>query len=91
MMTIMMTKMTFMEFVLDIFLQNMFLNVNGFSASAVAYVCMKVVSSWPILHCATNCSRLLLLRRRLYPPVLCSLPSVSEKSTSSIFRVSEFG
>jgi hypothetical protein len=40
----------FMKFVLDIFPLNMFLNANGFSASAAALYCMKVVTSWLIWH-----------------------------------------
>jgi hypothetical protein len=39
--------MIFMKFVLDIFLQNMLLNVTDSSLSAVTYACMKVVCSWP--------------------------------------------
>jgi len=35
------------------FSPNLSLNVTGSSASAVAHVCMKVVTSWLILHCAT--------------------------------------
>jgi hypothetical protein len=89
----------FMKFVLDIFPLNIFLNVNGFSVSAVAIYCMKVVASWPIVHCATcymegfRFSRLLSLRRRpslQFYSVQCSLPYVSEKRTASIFRISEF-
>jgi hypothetical protein len=46
-MIIMMTKMIFMKLVLDIFPQNMFLNVTNFSASAVTHACIKVVSLRP--------------------------------------------
>jgi hypothetical protein len=78
----------------------MFLNANGFSASAAALYCMKVVTSWLIWHWATcymqgfRFSWLLSLRRRpslQFYSVQCSFPCVSEKNTASIFRMTEFG